>query len=82
MSVETDSSTSGSVVFVRLLDEGTVVYRPVQAQLVGGGAYRLIGPADYDPDDEAWEFPPGSIVTCELRNFGGETVLVAVRLHS
>ena len=81
MSVETDSSTSDPVVFVRLLDEGTVVYRPVQAHPVGDGAYQLAKPADYDEADETWEFPPASIVMCESRPLSGEAVLVAIHLR-
>jgi hypothetical protein len=79
MSGEMDSSTSDSVVYVRLLDEGTVVFRPSPAQPLGGGVYRLETPPDYDQEDEIWEFPPGSIVLCEVRQFDGAKALIAVK---
>jgi hypothetical protein len=66
-------------VFVFLEDEGTNVWRPTQAQRLADGTYRLLPPADYDPDDEKWEFPPGSIVRCERRKLSGRQKLVAVR---
>lgn len=79
MSVEMDSSTSRAVVFVRLLDEGTVVFRPSPAHYIGNSAYQLETPSDYDQEDEVWEFPPGSVVICETRDIGGESALVAVK---
>ncbi len=79
MLVETDSSTNRTVVFVRLLDEGTVVFRPSPARHVGDAVYRLEAPPDYDQEDEAWEFPPGSLVLCEMREMDGGSALVAVK---
>ena len=62
--------------FVRLLDEGTDVYRPVELIALGGGNYEVTGP--YVPDDEVWEFPIGSVVTLsEVTTFSGERLLVA-----
>lgn len=79
MSEETDSSISGGrVVFVRLLGEGTTVYRPVDAVSVAPSLFRLESRADYDPEDEEWEYPPGSVVVCERRELQGAHVLVAV----
>jgi hypothetical protein len=78
MSVDPGSSTSP--VYVRLLNEGTVVYRPAEAVLVGLGAARLLAPPDYDPEDEEWEFKPGSVVRIEGRTLEGKEVSVAVAL--
>lgn len=79
MSEETASSTTSEVtVYVRLLDEGTVVYRPAQAVAVSEGVYRLRTPSGYDAEDEAWEFSPGSIVACECKRVGEDILLVAV----
>jgi hypothetical protein len=64
-------------VFVRLLNEGTTVLRPVKALYHGGNRYVLIRPADYDAMDEQWEFPPGAVVECQLRHVSGEELLVA-----
>lgn len=33
-----------------------------------------------DPEGEAWQFPPGSLVRCERRDFAGVPALVAVEL--
>jgi hypothetical protein len=65
-----------TTVYVRLLDEGTDVWRPVLATPLGD-MYRLEGPK---PDDERWQFEPGALVRCTERRFEGELVdrLVAV----
>lgn len=64
------------LVYVRLLDEGTQVWRPVLAEVTGPGHYRLLG---IPISEEQWEFEPGSIVRCESRRFSSETTgLVAI----
>ena len=78
MSVAQDSSTKR--VYVRLLNEGTNVYRPAEAIVVGESAVRLVAPADYDPEDEEWEFKPGEIMRLEGRTLDGREALVAVSL--
>lgn len=65
---------------MQLLGEGTTVFRPVPAELLPSGLVRLIAPEDYDPEDEAWEFAPGSMVRVEPRRFEAGEVLVAVEL--
>ena len=78
MSVDRDLSTE-TVVYVRLLDEGTNVWRPVPAVPQADGSFRLDEPDDYDPQTESWEFPPHTKVTCARRRFAdGEEPLVAV----
>jgi len=67
-------------VYVRLLDEGVEVFRPAQATLIGPGQARLAVPSDYDPEDEHWEFEPGSVVAITERLLDGEKVVVAVAL--
>ena len=67
MSGEMDSNTSVVDMWVRLLDEGTEVTRPAKAVDLGDGTYRILPTSDYDPDDETWEFPPGTIVASETR---------------
>ena len=79
MSAERVSSTETVIVFVRLLDEGTDVWRPTRAHQLPGGLYRLLPSEGYDPEDEDWEFPPGCTVACELQAKSGEKVLVAIR---
>jgi hypothetical protein len=66
-----------TVVYVRLLDEGTEVWRPASAIALGDGSFRIVKPDDYDPETEAWEFPPDSRVKCVRRKFadGGKSLI-------
>jgi hypothetical protein len=66
-------------IFMPLLDEGVEVYRPVQAYHVSGDVYIVLRSADYDPSDETWEFPPGSVVVCQKRTTADGEILAAVR---
>jgi hypothetical protein len=66
-------------VYVRLLNEGTDVWRPVAATAQGDGTYLLSERTM--SEDEQWEFPPGSRVTVEEMVFEGKPELVAVRLY-
>lgn len=63
-------------VYVPLLDEGTDVWRPVLAERVAPGLFRLNGPI---PEGELWQFQPGEVVRCENRRFStADDELVAV----
>ena len=53
-------------IYVYLLDEGTDVWRPVQAEKLGNNLFRIIS-INPDPDDEKWQFSTGNIVKCEER---------------
>jgi hypothetical protein len=78
MSAETDCSTSGQVrLYVRLLGEGTEVFRPAWGVEVGPMVFRLVQPDDYDPTDETWEFPPGTTVRGKAIRRGNAEVIVA-----
>jgi len=52
-------------IYVALLDEGTDCWRPTMGEPVGEGTYKLLPTPNYDPEDETWEFLPGTIVRCE-----------------
>lgn len=65
------------VVYVRLLNEGTVAFRPVPAVPVSAGVYLLGGDDWVHPEDEEWEFPPGARVRVGNRLLDGASVLVA-----
>jgi hypothetical protein len=54
-------------VYVRLLNEGTDVSRPAPALLQKDGSYLLFATDGYDPQDEKWEFFPGTRVICEKK---------------
>jgi len=69
-------------VYVRLLDEGVDVYRPVTSIKITETVYELDHPEGYDPDDESWEFLPGSKVRVERKLLEGESSLVVVGLFS
>src|ERR1700730_11871856 len=57
MSAHRDTDTD-VVVYVRLLDEGTDVWRPVRATALPDGTFRLLEPEGYDPNAQRGEFPP------------------------
>jgi hypothetical protein len=66
-----------STIYIPLLDEGTEVWRPVNARDLGGGVYEIS--SDAAPEEhEQWAFAPGERVRTALRALsGGEPVLVA-----
>ncbi len=69
MSAAMASSTDTATIFVRLVDEGVDVWRPVPARRLSEATYQLSdAPA---PDDEAWSFQPGDIVVAEHRLLDG-----------
>ncbi len=67
-----------NTVYVRLLNEGVQVYRPVSALQTGINIYELRGADIYNPEDEEWEFLPGSRVVVEERILEGQKALVAI----
>lgn len=77
MSAAMGSDTRAEKVYVELLDEGVFCLRPTLAQPLGEGKYRLLRPDDYDPQDEHWAFPPGSVVKCRIEQRYGGQMLVA-----
>ena len=66
-----------ATIYVALLEEGTDVWRPVQAQKQSDGSYIIVSPNDA-PDDEKWQFNTGNAVRCEVRRLAGGEHLVAV----
>ncbi len=65
-------------IYVQLLNEGIVCYRPTEATCLGEGKWRVLACQGYDPEDETWEFPPGSIVSLQKRTLSAGEALVAV----
>ena len=65
--------------YVRLLDEGTPTSRPTQAEKIGDDLFKLLPTPNYDPTDEHWEFPPGSVVRAETMEYDGKKYLLAVK---
>jgi hypothetical protein len=66
------------MVFVRLIGEGTQVFRPVPAVRLDQRTFRLAAPANHDLEDEEWEFESGTVVRCERRMIEGRDVFVAI----
>ncbi len=77
-----DISNQTVTVYVRLLDEGTPTSRPTNAVKVGIDSFTLLATPNYDPEDEHWEFLPGTVVRCEAREHNGERYLLAVGLSA
>ena len=61
-------------VYVRLEDEGTDGWRPVDAVKKNDGVFQIISA---QPEDESWEFPSGSQVKCQKQRFQNGEALVA-----
>lgn len=53
------SSSMVTTIYMPLLNEGTDVWRPVNAEDLGGGPYRI---AEEASDDEEWAFASGATV--------------------
>ena len=71
-----------TLIYVPLVGEAVEVWRPVLAERVGEGQYRITG-ENPSPDEEQWAFSPGDIVECKERHFdNGNKSLVAVRVVS
>lgn len=68
-------------IYIRLLGEGTEVFRPITASKIGNSMYEVGGYDVYDPEDEIWEFPPGTQVIVEEQVREGEKVLIAMRIR-
>jgi hypothetical protein len=66
-------------IYVYLCGEGVDVWRPVQAEQLSAGVYR-IAEQPYDRGLERWQFDPGSEVVCELISVENREILAAVRL--
>ncbi len=64
-------------IYVALLNEGTLVWRPVQALVLENGIYQIISNRDKDED---WEFETGNKVRCETKPLEGKNQLVAISL--
>jgi len=65
----------------RLLSEGTEVFRPTLAEDLGEGVFKVLAAPNHDPENETWEFPPGSLVQCEQRMSNGQNVFIAIEVY-
>jgi hypothetical protein len=60
----TNPTSPTETIYIRLLDEGTDVWRPTLGRRVGPMTYEVLPTPNYDPGDEKWEFVPGRVVRC------------------
>lgn len=72
--------TNETQIYIQLLDEGTRVFRPTNALILEGGRFRVLPTPNYNPNNENWEFPPGTVVICETVTKQGKTFLYATHL--
>jgi len=63
-----------AIIFMPLLQDGTDVWRPIEVTPLQDALYRVEGSM---PDDETWQFPPGSVIEIKWKKFSnGESRLV------
>ena len=69
--------TAKTTIYVYLEDEGTDVWRPVEATRIDDDIYQI---TKYTviPDGETWQFAPGSIVRCVSGDISGDKCLMAI----
>ena len=65
-------------VWMPLLDEGVDVWRPVDAEALPSGLYRIRS-VNEQPNDERWAFNAGDVVVCQHRHLSDGETLVVVR---
>lgn len=67
-------------IYIYLLNEGTDVWRPVDAELIEENIYKIL--SKNTDSSEEWQFSTNDIVECEDKIFqNGDKGLIAVRMH-
>ena len=64
-----------TTIYMPLLNEGTEVWRPVEAMKITDLGYMVTENPQFE---EEWAFQPGHILRCEERQLSGESQLVAI----
>jgi hypothetical protein len=76
-------SSDKVIIYIRLLDEGVPVARPTYGEAIEDNIFRVLPTKNYNPDDETWEFPPGTVVRCERKiSPDGREALLAVAIYN
>jgi hypothetical protein len=65
-----------SIVYVRLLEEGTDVHRPVPAEQISSEVF-VLGSQEV-PSDEVWEYSPGTRVKVAMKTLSEGRVPVVI----
>jgi hypothetical protein len=66
------------IIYVLITNDGVDVWRPIWADKLEDGIYKLKSFPDYDPTDEELQFKTGDIVVCEKQKKINGTGLIAV----
>jgi hypothetical protein len=74
-----DLDTDENVLYIKLLEEGTDVYRITKGIKVKNLTFKVLSTNKYDPSDEIWEFPPGKVVKCRETFRDGKIVYIAYK---
>ena len=53
-------------IYMPLINEGTKVYRPVEAKKRIDGNFEIVS-ENINPEDEEWEYSKGDVVRCEIK---------------
>ena len=64
-------------IYISLLNEGTDVWRPVDAEMISEMVFKIPITTTV-PDDEEWMFKPGDTVKCQMRKLSGGSRLIAI----
>ena len=64
---------------IKLLNEGTIVYKPVMSTLIKSNIYQIDKENEYDSEDEKWEFLPGEIVFVEEKIIDNKKLIIAIK---
>lgn len=67
-------------IYVRLLHEGTDVWRPTQGRRVGPMTFEVLAAPSHAPEDDELEFGPGSVVRCGWKPRSVGPALIATEL--
>ena len=73
------------LIYIPLLDESVSVARPTYGQALENNIFRVLPTEKYNPENEIWEFPPGTVVKCEkkvmLDGTQEQEVLLAIEIY-
>lgn len=66
------------IIYVKLIDEGSIAWRPMWAERLEEFTYRICTNENIDRTDEVLEFETGEIVVCRKQKLSNEQCLVAI----
>ena len=78
MTKKNNTNSSVGKIYVALKEEGTEVWKPVEASEIENGIYKIVS-ENITPEEELWEFNAGDLVRCVDKKFSdGTKGLVAI----